>query len=133
MSNDSVPSNEDVPVAPLHPQAAADDLLTVAREGPADQSGSAASPVPGYEVLEELGRGGMGVVYRARQAALKREVALKMILAAGHAGSDARARFLAEAEAIAAVGHPGIVQVYEYGTHDGLPFFALEFCPGGSL
>jgi WD40 repeat protein len=86
--------------------------------------------IPGYEIIDELGRGGMGVVYRASQVALNRVVALKMILAGGHAGSEERARFLAEAEAIAAVKHPGIVQVYDFGTHAGLPYFSLELCSG---
>jgi tRNA A-37 threonylcarbamoyl transferase component Bud32 len=88
---------------------------------------------PGYEIIGELGRGGMGVVYKARQEKLKRIVALKMILSGGHAGMDERVRFLAEAEAIAAIQHPGIVQIHEFGTHEDLPFFALEFCAGGSL
>src|SRR5438105_4477849 len=88
---------------------------------------------PEFEILGVLGRGGMGVVYHARQTKLNREVALKMILSGGHAGEDDRARFVAEAEAIAALNHPGIVQVYEFGTHAGQPYFALEFCPGGSL
>jgi hypothetical protein len=56
-----------------------------------------------------------------------------MILAGGHAGADERARFLTEAEAVARLQHPGIVQIYEVGEHRGLPFFSLEFCPGGSL
>jgi hypothetical protein len=89
--------------------------------------------IPGFEILSELGRGGMGVVYKARQIRLNRLVALKMVLAGGHARPEERHRFLAEAEAIAAAHHPGIVQVYDFGTHDGLPFFSLEFCPGGSL
>jgi WD40 repeat protein/tRNA A-37 threonylcarbamoyl transferase component Bud32 len=89
--------------------------------------------VPGYELLEELGRGGCGIVYKARHVKLNRIVALKMIRAAGHAGVEARQRFLAEAKAIAAVKHPGIVQVFDFGTHDDLPFFSLEYCPGGSL
>src|SRR5262245_15488418 len=80
---------------------------------------------PGLELLGGRGRGGMGVVYRARETCLNRVVALKMILAGGHAGAEERQRFLAEAEAIARVTHPGIVQVHEYGVHAGLPYFAL--------
>src|SRR5262245_60262341 len=91
------------------------------------------SVVPGYEVQGELGRGGMGVVYLARDARLDRPVALKMILAGKHATSDELARFLSEAEAVAALRHPHIVQIYEVGRHDGLPFFTLEYVPGGSL
>jgi len=89
--------------------------------------------VPGYELLSELGRGGMGVVYRARQVKADRVVALKMILAGGHAGAAELARFRTEAEAIARLQHPNIVQVYEVGEHEGGPFFSLEFCGGGSL
>jgi serine/threonine protein kinase len=89
--------------------------------------------LPGYEVLGELGRGGMGVVYKARQAKLQRLVALKMILAGGHAGAADLVRFRTEAEAIARLQHPNIVQVFEIGEHEGKPFFSLEFCDGGSL
>jgi tetratricopeptide (TPR) repeat protein/tRNA A-37 threonylcarbamoyl transferase component Bud32 len=89
--------------------------------------------VPGYEVLGVLGRGGMGVVYKARHLRLKRTVALKMVLAGVHASANDLARFFIEAEAIAQLQHPNIVQVYEIGDHDGLPFFALEFVDGGSL
>jgi WD40 repeat protein/tetratricopeptide (TPR) repeat protein len=89
--------------------------------------------VPGFEILAELGRGGMGIVYKARQTALKRLVALKMILSGAHAGPQELARFRAEAEAVARLQHPNIVQVFEVGEHNGLPFFALEFVDGGSL
>jgi serine/threonine protein kinase/Tfp pilus assembly protein PilF len=89
--------------------------------------------VPGYEILDTLGRGGMGVVYKARQTSLNRVVALKMILAGGDAEAEVLARFRAEAEVVARIQHPHIVQIYEIGTQDGLPFFSLEFCSGGPL
>jgi serine/threonine-protein kinase len=88
---------------------------------------------PGYEIGSPLGHGGMGVVYLARQVQLNRPVALKMIRGGGLADSDDVARFLAEAEAVAALQHPNIVQVFEVGRHAGLPFMALEYVAGGSL
>jgi serine/threonine-protein kinase len=88
--------------------------------------------IRGYEVEAVLGHGGMGIVYRARHLVLKRTVALKM-LAAGHAHPAERARFRAEAEAVARLQHPNIVQIHEVGEADGQPFFALEYVAGGSL
>ena len=89
--------------------------------------------VPGYTTLSELGRGGMGVVYLARQEQLKRLVALKMILSGSLAGAEEVTRFKREAESAARLSHPNIVQVYEVGEHNGLPFFSLEYVDGGSL
>ena len=92
------------------------------------------SPViPGYTIEGELGRGGMGVVYRARTTKLDRSVALKMILAAEHAGHEAAVRFLAEAQAIARVQHPNIVQIFHIDQHGGHPYFEMEYVGGGSL
>jgi hypothetical protein len=87
---------------------------------------------PGYELTGELGRGGMGVVYRAREVALNRVVALKL-LPADRADGRTIARFLVEAEAVAAVRHPNVVGVHHYGETGGWPYMVLEFCPGGSL
>ena len=86
-----------------------------------------------YTIVQLLGRGGMGVVFKARDTKLHRLVALKMILAGTHAGGQELVRFRNEAEAVARLQHPNIVQVFEVGEHDGQPFFSLELCPGGSL
>ncbi len=86
-----------------------------------------------YELLEEVGRGGMGVVYRARQPALNRVVALKMIAPEACGGPGARARFRTEAQAAARLQHPNVVQIFEVGEQQGRPFLVLEYVGGGSL
>jgi WD40 repeat protein/tRNA A-37 threonylcarbamoyl transferase component Bud32/Flp pilus assembly protein TadD len=89
--------------------------------------------VEGYEILEELGHGGMGIVYKARHQRLHRVVALKMIRGGAAAGSQELQRFRTEAEVIARLQHPHIVQIFEVGEHAGLAFLALEYCAGGAL
>jgi hypothetical protein len=102
--------------------------------GPAASSPAERWPqVQGYEILGELGRGGMGVVYKARQLGLNRLVGLKMILQEAHAGAEQLVRFRREAEAIARMQHPHIVQIHEIGEQDGRPFFSMELVSGGSL
>ena len=89
--------------------------------------------VPDYEIMEELGRGGMGVVYKARQIKANRIVALKMVLSGKRLAVEQRIRFQIETEAVARLAHPHIVQLYAVGELEGQPFFSLEFCAGGNL
>lgn len=88
---------------------------------------------PGYEILGELGRGGMGVVYKARQLSLNRLVALKVILSGAHSTPQHAERFRAEAETVALLQHPNIVQIFEVGEQQGRPYLALEYVDGVSL
>jgi serine/threonine-protein kinase len=99
-----------------------------------ERAGQTGLPVvAGYEILGPLGRGGMGLVYHARQLKSGRVVALKMIRGGAHAELRDLARFKTEAEAVARLKHPHIVPIYEAGEQDGWAYFALEFVPGGSL
>jgi WD40 repeat protein/tRNA A-37 threonylcarbamoyl transferase component Bud32 len=101
---------------------------------PPEPAGRSGFPtVPGYQIVGELGRGGMGVVYRARHLRLNRTVAIKMVLRSRASNPIATGRFLIEAEAMASVRHPHVVQVFEFGECDGNPFLVLEHLSGGSL
>jgi serine/threonine-protein kinase len=100
----------------------------------ADPPGPAPEPAPGsLEILERLGEGGMGVVYRARQSALDRVVALKMIKAEARTDPRQMARFRTEVQAVARLSHPNFVQIYEIGQREGRPYFLMEYVGGGSL
>src|SRR5213596_1027460 len=87
-----------------------------------------------YQVLEEIGRGGMGVIYRARQRHSRRIVALKRILSYHADSQETLVRFRREAEAVASLDHPNILPIYEVSeSEEGLPFFSMKFATGGSL
>ena len=113
----------------LFPTAGARACAGAATSNPPDKL----PDVAGYQIQGVLGHGGMGIVYQARHLKLNRLVALKMLLAGAYAGKQELARFIREAEAVAALRHPNIVQVYEVGEVEGLPFFTMELVEGGSL
>jgi serine/threonine-protein kinase len=120
-----------------HPDLADDLRAFLANRGAIARLTAPIRPPPerlgDYEILRELGRGGMGVVYQARQTRLNREVALKVILSGPLAAPAAVARFLREAEAAGNLDHPNIVPVYEVGEHQGQLFFSMKLVEGGSL
>lgn len=109
-------------------------LSETPRSSETDSTPGASLPRIGqYQILEEIGRGGMGVVYKARQLNPNRIVALKMILTGEHAAPRERIRLRNEAEAAAQISHPNIVQIIEAGEHQGLPFLVMEYIDGGNL
>jgi tetratricopeptide (TPR) repeat protein len=128
---------EEDPLTPVIPSADVEALpeetgcsFTLPLPQPVLRSGRI---LAGYEILEELGHGGMGVVYKARQIDLGRQVAVKVIRAGAHASAQERARFHAEARAVARLRHPNIIQIHQVGDWDGCPFFSMELVDGESL
>jgi predicted Ser/Thr protein kinase len=111
----------------------AEAAATVRIEGPAAALAATLRYIGDYELQEEIGRGGMGVVFRARQAGLNRTVAVKMILAGQYAGPEERLRFQREAEAAAQLQHPNIVAIHEVGEHEGRSYFSMDFIEGKNL
>lgn len=116
----------------------ADDLSTrlnanQQRGGTHTQIEIQAPAIPGYHILEELAQGGMGVVYRAVQIQLGREVALKMLLPNSGTHLDEQLQLRSEALALARIQHPNIVQIYDVGEHEGLPYFSMELVEHGTL
>ena len=116
--------------APVLPSRPDDDLEPMP---PGTVASIKALSIPGYELIREIGRGGMGVVYQALQLKLNRTVAVKMILSGSHAGPGDLDRFRREAEAVAALSHPNIVRIFEIGETDGQPWLAFEYLEGGTL
>ena len=132
LGDSRLPQTNHVVVEPEHEISLSDDKTWVSHGTGYAPPVEIPAP-PGYQVFAPLGEGGMGVVYKARQVGLDLLVALKMILAGSRARAVDLARFRHEAQAIAALRHPNIVQVFEIGEFRDQPFFSLEFCAGGTL
>jgi serine/threonine protein kinase len=126
LPQNTLPTLYDAPVAPRVNHPTISDEHAPARPEPGDFN------VPDFQILEELGRGGTGIVYKAYDRGLKRLVAVKRLLLE-RPTAEQRGRFRTEAEAIARLSHPHIVQVFHYGEHQGEPFFVLEYVTGGTL
>lgn len=119
----------------LHPASAVFDATSIYGGGPRPTPITAIPlpVIPGYQILGQIGRGGMGIIYHARHLELRREVAIKMLLGGTTLDASRVVRFQGEAQTTARLLHPHIVQLYEMGTWGDLPYLCLEYVPGGSL
>jgi WD40 repeat protein/tRNA A-37 threonylcarbamoyl transferase component Bud32 len=109
-------------------------LLSMEGSLPSDSTPVGPPPFFGsYELLEEIGRGGMGVVYKARQRSLKRTVAIKLLVSGAYSSESLLRRFQIEAESAASLQHPGIVAIFEFGENDNQPFYTMEYVEGKNL
>ncbi len=120
-------------VSKLHAHFAAEPETIVVLQGNKDSMVGKARQFGDYQLLDEIARGGMGIVYRARQVSLNRVVAVKMILAGQFAGKEIAQRFKSEAGAAAVLQHPNIVAVHEVGVHEGQHFFSMDYVEGQTL
>ncbi len=133
MGRDTADSQADATVDFSVEEGATQNFTPGGRTDSGDPRARMPRDVGGFQIIKILGRGGMGVVYKAHQKKLGRDVALKMVLAGAHASAEQLLRFTSEARAVAHLQHPNIVQIFEVGEHDGLPFFCLEYVEGESL
>src|SRR5215472_15320872 len=117
----------------LCPACAWNSLFAVDEESAAVPPTAALMRVAGYELLEEIARGGMGIVYRARQLEPRRTVALKMLLPHQLGSPEVTQRFRMEVRALSELEHPGILPVHQMAEHDGMPFFTMKLATGGTL
>jgi WD40 repeat protein len=133
MSDRTEPAASEPRPAPAAGTSPALSTVTGGADVPTGPASVTWPAIPGYEILAELGHGGMGVAYKARQVGLDRVVALKVLRRGVYAGREELARFWGEARTLAALHHPHIVQVYDVGEHEGLPYLVMEFVDAGSL
>src|SRR5437899_260302 len=131
-SNCGAPLNRDAPEG-FCPACMLQGAIELRAASQQEAAAASKKPLGDYELLEEIGRGGMGVVYRARQLSLDRIVAVKMLLFGPLASVEFVKRFRAEASAAASLQHPNIVAIHEVGVHQGQQYFAMDYVEGPSL